>query len=62
MENYFIFVMLRINFWANLQRITELYTQKIVIKLSKIWAWDPESGSQKGTECRDLGVKKGTGR
>ncbi len=52
--------------WANLQRIIELSTQKIVIKLSKIWVWvrdprsriqDPEktySGSrgQKGTGSR----------
>jgi hypothetical protein len=33
--------------WANFQRIIELFTQKIVIKLSKIW--DPEktySGSR----------------
>jgi hypothetical protein len=25
----------------NLQIIIELFTQKIVIKLSKIWVWDP---------------------
>jgi hypothetical protein len=30
--------------WANFQRIIELYTQKIVNKLSKIWVWDPGSG------------------
>ncbi len=30
-------------FWANLQRIIELLTQKIVIKLSKVWVWDPGS-------------------
>ncbi len=30
--------------WANLHRIIELSTQKIVIKLSKIWDWDPWSG------------------
>jgi hypothetical protein len=45
--------------WANFQRIVELFTQKIVTKLSKIWVWDPGSGkkpipdpgsrSQKGT-------------
>jgi hypothetical protein len=29
--------------WANIQRIMELYTQKIVIKLSKICIWDPGS-------------------
>ncbi len=30
--------------WANFQRIIELFTQKIVTKLSKIWVWDPGSG------------------
>jgi hypothetical protein len=34
-------------FWANLQRIIELSTQKIAMKLSKIWVWDP------GSEIRD---------
>ena len=29
---------------ANFQRIIELFTQKIVNKLSKIWIWDPGSG------------------
>ncbi len=29
--------------WANFQRIIELFTQKIVSKLSKIWVWDPGS-------------------
>jgi hypothetical protein len=33
--------------WANFQRIIELFTQKIVIKLSKKWIWDP------GSEIRD---------
>ncbi len=28
---------------ANLQRIIELFTQKIFINLSKIWIWDPGS-------------------
>jgi hypothetical protein len=27
--------------WANFQRITELFTKKIVKKLLKIWSWDP---------------------
>ncbi len=31
--------------WADLQRIIELFTQKIVNKLSKIWVWDPRSGN-----------------
>ncbi len=26
--------------WPNFQRIIELFTQKIVTKLSKIWVWD----------------------
>jgi hypothetical protein len=30
--------------WPNFQRIIELFTQKIVTKLSKIWVWDPGSG------------------
>ncbi len=30
--------------WANFQRIEELFTQKIVTKLSKIWVWDLGSG------------------
>jgi hypothetical protein len=29
---------------ANIQRIIELVTQKIVNKLSNIWDWDPGSG------------------
>jgi hypothetical protein len=29
---------------ANLQRIIELFTQKIVSKLPKIWVWNPGSG------------------
>ncbi len=33
-ENYFIFEMLKKNFLANFQRIIELFTQKIVTKLS----------------------------
>jgi hypothetical protein len=30
--------------WANFQRIIELFTQKIVTKLSVIWIWDAGSG------------------
>jgi hypothetical protein len=33
--------------WANFQRIIEIFTQKVVNKLSKIWIWDP------GSEIRD---------
>jgi hypothetical protein len=43
--------------WANFQRIIELFTQKIVTKLSKIWIWDPGSGIQK-KPIPDPGVKK----
>jgi hypothetical protein len=44
--------------WANLgQRIIELFTQKIVTKLSKIWIWDPGSGKNLFL-IPDPGVKK----
>jgi hypothetical protein len=36
--------MLKKKMWTNFQRIIELFTQKIVSKLSKIWVWDPRSG------------------
>jgi hypothetical protein len=36
--------MLKKKIWANFQIIIELFTQKIVTKLSKIWVWDPGSG------------------
>ncbi len=35
--------MLKKKIWANFQRIIELFTQKIVTKLSKIWVWDPRA-------------------
>jgi hypothetical protein len=38
--------MLKKKIWANFQRIIELFTQKIVTKLSKIWVWDPGSEIQ----------------
>ncbi len=41
--------MLKKNIWANFQRFIELFTQKIVTKLSKIWVWDP------GSEIRNTG-------
>jgi hypothetical protein len=41
--NYFIFEMVKKKVWANFQRIIELFTQKLVNKLSKIWVWDPGS-------------------
>jgi hypothetical protein len=42
-EHYFILGMLKKKIWANFQRIIELFTQKIVTKLSKIWVSDPGS-------------------
>ncbi len=44
--NYLMFEMLNKKIWANFQRITgiELFTQKIVTRLSKICVWDPGSG------------------
>jgi hypothetical protein len=50
--NYFIFQMLKKKMWANFQRIIELFTQKIVTTLSKIWVWDP------GSEIRNPGFGK----
>jgi hypothetical protein len=40
--------MLKKKIWVNFERITgiELFTQKIVTKLSKIWVWDLGSGIQ----------------
>ncbi len=37
-----IILVLKCKIWANFQRIIELFTPKIVTKLSKIWIWDPE--------------------
>jgi hypothetical protein len=48
-ENYFSFEVLKKKILANFQRIIELFTQKIVTKLSKIGVWDP------GSEIRDPG-------
>ena len=51
--------MLKKKIWANFQRIIELFTPKIVTKLSKKWVWDPGYGKnlfriqgQKGTGFR----------
>jgi hypothetical protein len=41
--SYFSFDVLKTKIWANFQRIIEIFTQKIVKKLSKIWIWDPGS-------------------
>jgi hypothetical protein len=43
--------------WANFQRIIELFTQRIVTKLSKVWVWDPGSGKNL-FRIPDPGVKK----
>jgi hypothetical protein len=50
--NYFCFEVLKKKIWVNFQRIIELFTQKIVTKLSKIWVWYP------GCEIRDPGSRK----
>jgi hypothetical protein len=42
---------------TNFQRIIELFTQKIVTKLSKVWVWDPGSGKNL-FRIPDPGVKK----
>ncbi len=61
-EHYFSFEVLKKNIWVNFQRIIELFTQKIVTKLSKIWVRDPGSGKNlfriPDSESRG---KKGTG-
>jgi hypothetical protein len=61
-ENYFSFEVLKKKICANFQRFIELFTQKIVTKLSKIWVWDPRSGIRK-KPIPDPGSRgqKGTG-
>jgi hypothetical protein len=56
------FDVLKKTIWANFQRIIELFTQKIVNKLSKIWVWDPGSEIRK-KPIPDPGSRgqKGTG-
>jgi hypothetical protein len=49
--------MMKKNYLANFQRIIELFTQKIVTKLSKIWVWHPGSGKNLFL-IPDPGVKK----
>ena len=44
--------MLKKKIWTNFQRIIELFTEKIVTKLSKTWVRDP------GSKIRDLGSGK----
>jgi hypothetical protein len=50
--NYFSFEVLKKKMWANFQRIIELFTQKIVTKLSKKYGFgirEPRSGIRKKT-------------
>jgi hypothetical protein len=49
--------MLKKKILTNFQRIIDLFTQKIVSKLSKIWVWDPGSGKNL-FRIPDPGVKK----
>jgi hypothetical protein len=46
--------------WANIHRIIELLTQKLVTKRSKIWVWDPGSGKKPFPDPGSRG-QKGTG-
>jgi hypothetical protein len=62
------FFMLKRKMWSNFQTIIELFPQKIVTKLSKIWVWDPGSeigirdpgSGKKLFRIPDPGVKKAT--
>ncbi len=56
-EHYFSFEVLKKKICANFQRFIELFTQKIVTKLSKIWVRDPRSGKNV-FRIPDPGVKK----
>jgi hypothetical protein len=56
--NYFIFEMLKKKNWTSFRRIKELFTQKFVTNLSKIWVWDPESEIQDTVKTRSPGVTK----
>jgi hypothetical protein len=54
--HYFSFEVLKKKILANFQRIIELFAQKIVTKLSKVWVWDPGSGIRDpGSGIRDPG-------
>jgi len=56
--------MLKKKIWVNFEIIIELFTHKIVTKLSKIWVWDPGSGIRDPGSGKNLfripdpGVKK----
>ncbi len=57
--NYSSLGVLKKKIWANFQRIIELFTQKIVTKLSKIWFGIRDQGSGKSLfRIPDPGVKK----
>ncbi len=60
--HYFSFEVLKKTIWAKFQRIIELFAQKIVTKLSKVWVWDLGSGIRKKPipDPRSRG-QKGTG-
>jgi hypothetical protein len=45
--NNFIFVQVKKIFSARTLRIIVLLTQRFVSKISKIWVWDPRSGTRK---------------
>ncbi len=47
LENDFIFELVKTKIWANFTRNYRTFTQKIVIKLSKVKVWDPSSGIRK---------------
>jgi hypothetical protein len=49
--------MIKKKIWDNFQRIIELFTQKMVTMLSKIWVLDPGSGKNL-FRIPDPGVKK----
>jgi hypothetical protein len=59
---YFIFLMLKKKIWSNFKKIIELFTKRIVNKLSKIWVWYPGSGDPEKTYSGywipDPGLKK----
>jgi hypothetical protein len=62
--HYFSFEVLKKKIWTNFQTIIELFAQKIVTKLSKVWVWDPGSGIRDPGSGKNLfripdpGVKK----
>jgi hypothetical protein len=66
-ENYFIFEMLMKKIWPVFTELCiELFNQKFVTELSKIWVWDPRSGiwdPEKPISNRGSGSRgqKGTG-